>query len=56
MSDNKVVPFRRKQTKPSPVEIATYRMMTRNWSDQLRQLMFPMLFDLDSKSGRAETK
>ena len=56
MSDNKVIPFRRKQTRPSPLEIETYRMMTRNWSDQLRRLMFPTLFELDSKSGRAGTR
>jgi hypothetical protein len=54
MSDNKVIPFRRRETKPSPNEIEMYRKMTRNWSDEMRQLMFPALFELDSNSGKSE--
>jgi len=52
MSDNKVVPFRRREPKPSEMEIETYRRMTHNWSDEMRQLMFPTLAKLDSRSGR----
>jgi hypothetical protein len=54
MSDNKVVPFRRRQPKPTEVEIEMYRRMTRNWSDQMRQLMFPMLAELDSNSRQRD--
>ena len=51
MSDNKVVPFRRRETKPSMNEIELYQRMTRNWSQQMRQMMFPIHFELEAKSG-----
>ena len=54
MSDNKVVPFRRRQPKPSEIEIEAYRKMTRNWSDEMRQLMFPMLAQLDTQSSQTD--
>jgi hypothetical protein len=54
MSDSNVIPFRRREPKPSMTEIEMYRRMTRNWSDQMRQLMFPDLFELDSKSGESK--
>ena len=55
MSDNKVVPFRRREPKPSEIDIEMYRRMTRNWSDEMRQLMFPTLAKLDSRSGQLES-
>ena len=54
MSDNKVVPFRRREAKPTEIEIEMYRRMTRNWSDEMRQLMFPTLAKLDSGSAQRE--
>lgn len=51
MSNSNVVPFRRREAKPSMTEIEMYRRMTRNWSDQMRQLMFPDLYELETKSG-----
>jgi len=51
VSESKVVPFRRRESKPSAAEIEMYRRMTRNWSEQMRQLMFPDLFELDSRSA-----
>ena len=54
MSDNKVVPFRRREPKPSEIEIEMYRRMTHNWSDEMRQLMFPTLAKLDSRSGQRQ--
>ena len=39
VSDRKVVPFRKRP--PSGVELDVYRRMTRNWSAELRRLMFP---------------
>jgi len=49
MSDSNVIPFRRREAKPSMREIEMYRRMTRNWCDQTRQIMFPELFELDSE-------
>ena len=42
MSDNKVVPFRRRP--PSQGELEAYARMTRHWSPSLRQMMFPEYF------------
>ena len=39
MSDNKVIPFRRRP--PSRAELEAYQRMTRHWSPTLRQMMFP---------------
>jgi hypothetical protein len=39
VSDRKIVPFRKRP--PSGVELDVYRRMTRNWSAELRRLMFP---------------
>ena len=51
MSNSNVVPFRRRESKPSMSEIEMYLRMTRNWSQEMRQLMFPTHFELESKSG-----
>ena len=56
MSDSNVVPLRRREAAPSMAEIELYRRMTRNWSDEMRQLMFPLIFELDVKSARLEGK
>ena len=42
MSDNKVVPFRKRP--PSQAELEAYQTMTRHWSPTLRQKMFPEHF------------
>jgi hypothetical protein len=39
MSDCKVLPF--KPRPPSKTELAVYEKMTRKWSPDVRQLMFP---------------
>jgi hypothetical protein len=56
MSDSNVVQFRRREPKTSATEIEMYRRTTRNWSDEVRQLMFPALFELDSKSDGSEAR
>jgi len=55
MSDSKVVPFRRREQKPTTTEIEMYRKMTRNWSDEMRQLMFPTHFELDSRTDESKS-
>jgi len=54
MSDCKVIPFRRRETKPSEAEIEMYRKMTRNWSDEMRRLMFPQYCKLETPSGSCD--
>jgi len=49
VSDNKVVPFRRRP--PSQAELEAYQRMTRHWSPTLRQMMFPEYF---KREGQAE--
>jgi hypothetical protein len=49
LSDNKVVPFRKRP--PSATELEVYRQITRNWSPQMKQVMFPEHFERDL--GRA---
>jgi hypothetical protein len=56
MSDSNVIPFRRREVKPSTSEIEMYRKMTRNWSEQMRQLMFPMHSQLEDKSNRTDAE
>ena len=51
MSNSNVIPFRRRESKPSMTELEMYQRMTRNWSQEMRQLMFPTHFELESKSG-----
>jgi hypothetical protein len=50
VSDNKVVPFRRRP--PSQAELEVYQRMTRHWSPTLRQMMFPELFGREQDSQR----
>jgi hypothetical protein len=54
MSDSNVVQFRRRETKPTMSEIEMYRRMTRNWSDEMRQLMFPTHFQFDKNSPASD--
>ena len=49
MSDSKVIPFRKRP--PSPGEMEAYRRFTRNWSNELKQLMFPDYFRHDTQRG-----
>lgn len=42
MSKDNVIPFRKRP--PSETELEVYRMMTREWSSALRQLIFPEHF------------
>ena len=48
----KIIPFRKRP--PSEIELEMYRRMTRNWSPDLRRLMFPEHFKREAagtKSG-----
>lgn len=49
MSRAKVIPFRRRP--PSEAELDAYRRMTRNWTPEMRRLLFPEYFQEDQ--GRA---
>jgi hypothetical protein len=46
MSDSVVIPFRKRP--PSEEEMAAYRQLTRGWHPDMRRLMFPEHFKLDS--------
>jgi hypothetical protein len=48
MSDSKIIPFRRRP--PSPGEMEAYRRFTRNWSNELKRLMFPECFKHDNQA------
>ena len=50
MRENNVIPFRKRP--PSPVELENFRKMTRSWHPQVRQLVFPELFELDQRERR----
>jgi hypothetical protein len=50
MSDDNVVPFRKRP--PSDAEIEYYRMITRTWHPQVRELIFPEHFKHDTLEGR----
>jgi hypothetical protein len=56
MSDSNVIPFRRREAKPSMTEIEMYRRMTRSWSDQMRQIMFPALYAFEAKANSPDGK
>lgn len=45
MSQNKVIPFRKRP--PTAQELEIYRQMTRNWPPELKQQMFPEHFKHD---------
>ena len=55
MSKDNVIPFRKRP--PSETELEVYRMMTREWSPALRQLIFPEHFrreqEIEQESRRA---
>ena len=50
MSDDKVIPFRKRP--PSEAELEVYRRMTQQWSSALRQLMFPEHFRREEETER----
>ena len=56
MSDNKVIPFRRRESKPTEVELEIYRKVTRNWSAEMRQLMLPQYCNFDTPPDSSEPK
>lgn len=45
MTPDNVIPFRKRP--PSEAEMETYRRATRNWTEQMRELMFPEHFKQD---------
>jgi hypothetical protein len=51
MSDNKVVPFRRRP--PSEKELNVYRHITRNWHPDMRRLILPEHFKRDTSGGKS---
>ena len=56
MSNSNVIPFRRRESKPSMTELEMYQRMTRNWSQEMRQLMFPTHFELEAKAGQPKSE
>lgn len=50
MGDDNVILFRKRS--PSEVEVEYYRMITRNWHPQMRQMMFPEHFKHDNPEQR----
>lgn len=48
--DNNVIPFHKRP--PSEGEMQVYRRITRNWSAQMRQLIFPEHFKHEEECGR----
>ena len=51
MSDDKIIPFRKRP--PSENELEIFRKMTRNWHPDMRKLMFPehVRHDEEAKEG-----
>ncbi len=49
MTDNKVVPFRKRP--PSEAELEVYRRITRNWHPEMRRLMLPEHFKRDQSGA-----
>jgi hypothetical protein len=47
MSDAKVIPFRKRP--PTKPQLEIYRMMTRSWSAQMKQMMFPDYFRYEQR-------
>lgn len=47
MSHDNVIPFRKRP--PSDAELEMYRQMTKSWTPEMRQLMFPEHFRLDQE-------
>jgi len=52
MSKCKVIPFRRREVKPTMAEMERYQRMTRNWSEPLRQMIFPTLHQIETRAAR----
>jgi hypothetical protein len=50
VSPSNVIPFRKRP--PSEMELEAYRQMTRNWSEDVKQLMFPDHFMADMQKGQ----
>lgn len=48
MSDEKVIPFRKRP--PSETELEVYRRITRQWSSLMRQMMFPDYFRYEKEN------
>lgn len=52
MNDDNVIPFRKRP--PSEGELEAYRRLTRNWSPELRRLMFPDHFRHETATREAQ--
>jgi hypothetical protein len=51
MSYDNVIPFRKRA--PSEGELEAYRRLTRSWSPELRQMMFPEYFRYEQQKADA---
>jgi hypothetical protein len=49
VADDNIIPFRKRP--PSEGEMDAYLQFTRNWSSQLRQLLFPEHFKQERNAG-----
>jgi hypothetical protein len=52
MPGDNVIPFRKRA--PSEAQLEVYRRMTRNWSSELKRLMFPEYFRHESAKASEE--
>ena len=50
MDDRKVIPFRKRR--PSEAQLQVYRHMTRSWHPEMRQLLLPEYFKLDTPPAK----
>lgn len=54
MGRSNVIPFRKRP--PSKGELEAYRRMTRSWSPELRQLMFPRYVAQENSTPKEPNK
>jgi hypothetical protein len=54
MSRGNVIPFRKRA--PSKGELDAFRRMTRSWSPELRQLMFPRYVAQENSTPKDQNK
>jgi hypothetical protein len=50
VSTDNVIPFRKRPPHGNTLEM--YRRMTRNWSDEMKQIMFPDLYQAELQQQR----
>lgn len=51
MTSDNVIPFRKRSR--SEAEMEVYRQATRNWTEQMRELMFPEHFRQEQETTQA---